>query len=250
MKNGKFIVGNWKMNGSLASKSLISEIDESCVDMLSEDLQIGICPPFPLIANAKEWVFKSPIKIGAQDCHFKNSGAHTGDISPQLLKEIGAEIVILGHSERRANHFETNEIVKSKAINAIANGLLPIICVGETDEERKANKQKEIVLGQIENSCPHDCSQIVIAYEPVWAIGTGNVASIDDILKMHADIRAKLVSLYNEAGNKIKILYGGSVNAQNAGQILNIDNVDGALVGGASLKAPDFLSIIDGAKAK
>ncbi len=247
MKNGKFIVGNWKMNGAIASKTLVQEIKEGCQEIINNELEVGICPPFPLIANAIAWCENSKIKIGAQDCHFKNNGAHTGDVSPQLLNEIGVSIVILGHSERRADHFETDELVKSKAINAIANNLMPIICVGETDEMRKAGREAEIVLGQIENSCPKETSSITIAYEPVWAIGTGNVASIDDILKMHKDIRAKLVEIYGEDGKKIKILYGGSVNAQNARDILHIENVDGALVGGASLKSQDFLTIIKAA---
>lgn len=247
MKNGKFIVGNWKMNGALSSKILVSEIDDGCRDLLSENLQVGICPPFPIIANAIDWTWESPIQIGAQDCHYKNSGAHTGDVSPQLLNEIGAQIVILGHSERRADHFETDETVNSKAQNAIANNLLPIICVGESDEIRKAGRETEIVLAQIEKSCPKEHSNIVIAYEPIWAIGTGKVASNDDILKMHCEIRAKLIEIYGDAGKKIKILYGGSVNSQNAKDILHIDNVDGALVGGASLKSPDFLAIIKAA---
>lgn len=247
MKIGKFIVGNWKMNGSLQSKTLVNEIDDGCKNLLSDDLKVGICPPSPLIANLKEWVWESSIVVGAQDCHFNQSGAHTGDVSPTLLKEMGAELVILGHSERRANHFETNELVHNKSKNAINAGLLPIICVGETDVERKSGKAIEVVLNQVENSCPKDNSNIIVAYEPVWAIGTGNVASPADIMEMHNEIRNKLNEIYGESGAKIHILYGGSVNASNAAEILHIENVNGALVGGASLKSPDFLEIIKAA---
>lgn len=247
MANQKYIIGNWKMNGSLNSKGLVSEIDDFCRSKLGDKVAVGICPPFPLIGLVNEWSWESPINVGAQDCHFKESGAHTGDVSAVLLKEIGAKIVIVGHSERRANHAETSQLVCDKAKAALVAGLKPVICVGETDEERKSGNAIKVVLNQIEQSCPAENANIIVAYEPVWAIGTGNVASPQDILEMHNEIRAKLIEIYGQDGQKIQILYGGSVNAKNAEEILQTQNVDGALVGGASLKAPDFIAIIDAA---
>lgn len=244
MANGKFIVGNWKMNGDFAHKDLALALKDATNGLLNENLMVGICPPFPYLSFFKDVLDESAIKLGAQDCHFNAKGAHTGDVAANMLKEVGCEIVIVGHSERRANHFETDEIVCNKAKAAFAAGLMPIICVGETDEQRKSGKAIEVVLSQVTNSCPHENSNFVLAYEPVWAIGTGNVASVADIQEMHKEIRDCLVSIYGENGNSIKIQYGGSVNASNAKEILAIENVDGALVGGASLKAADFVAII------
>ncbi len=247
MANGKFIIGNWKMNGDYAHKDLALAIKAATDGKLSDNLMVGICPPFPYLAFFDEILGESRIKLGSQDCHFNEKGAHTGDVSANMLKEVGCEIAIVGHSERRANHFENDEIVCAKAKAVLSKALTPIICVGETDEQRKSGKAIEVVLSQVSNSCPSESSLIVVAYEPVWAIGTGNVASPQDIEEMHLAIRERLVSIYGAAGEGIKILYGGSVNAGNAKEILAIANVDGALVGGASLKAADFTAIIESA---
>jgi triosephosphate isomerase (TIM) len=245
MSIGKFIIGNWKMNGGLSSNVLVEEIKAGCENNLGDKLKVGICPPSLLVSSVANWLGESAINLGGQDCHFAKSGAHTGDNSAELMAQIGAKIVIVGHSERRANHFETSQLVCDKAKAAKEAGLLPIICVGETDEERKSGKAIDVVLGQVAQSCPADNAKIVVAYEPVWAIGTGNVASISDIEEMHDAIRGKLVEIYGDAANSIHILYGGSVNAKNADEILKTKNVDGALVGGASLKSADFLTIIN-----
>lgn len=247
MANGKFIIGNWKMNGDFAHKDLVKSIMVATEGKLSDNLKVGICPPFPYISYFKDVLEQSGVNLGAQDCHFNEKGAHTGDVSISMLKEVGCDIVIVGHSERRANHFENDEIVCAKANAVLSKGLIPIICVGETDEQRKSGKAIEIVLGQVSNSCPKESPNIVIAYEPVWAIGTGNVASPQDIEEMHLAIRERLISMFGAAGEGVQILYGGSVNAANAKEILAIANVDGALVGGASLKASDFATIIESA---
>ncbi len=244
MAQGKFIIGNWKMNGDFAHKELAEAIIASSTDKLSDNLMVGICPPFPYLSYFSDVIGGSKVQLGAQDCHFNEKGAHTGDVSAAMLKEVGCKIAIVGHSERRANHFESDEIVCAKAKAVLSKGMTPIICVGETDEQRKSGKAIEVVLGQVSASCPGESSDIVVAYEPVWAIGTGNVASVQDIEEMHLAIRERLVSIYGAAGEGVKILYGGSVNAANAKEILAIANVDGALVGGASLKAADFSTII------
>lgn len=249
MSGLKLIVGNWKMNGSLAHKDLAQEIIAGVKELGAENVEAAICPPFTILGLIGAVCQGTKVEFGAQDCHFENSGAHTGDISSVMIKELEAKYVILGHSERRANHNETSELVAKKAKAAIANGLKPIICVGETEAQRLSGSAIEVVLKQVEESLPQDCkdSEIVIAYEPVWAIGTGRVASVDDIDEMHNAIRAKLSTIFSSS-QIIPLLYGGSVNAGNSAEILKISNVDGALVGGASLKAPDFLQIIKSAK--
>ena len=188
--------------------------------------------------------------VGGQDCHAEESGAYTGDIAAPMLKDAGADFTIVGHSERRSMHGETDEIVSAKAEAALSAGLTVIVCVGETEAERDAGKAEAVVARQVEGSVPRSdeaAGRLSVAYEPVWAIGTGRVPSVDDVGAMHRSIRAKLVGIYGEAGQDIRILYGGSVKADNAVELLGADEVGGALVGGASLSAESFIAIVDAA---
>ncbi len=206
-----------------------------------------ICPPFTLIAAA---VARSGgLAIGGQDCHWAASGAHTGGVAATMLKEAGARLVIVGHSECRAERSEDDATVRGKAEAALAQGLQTIVCVGENDAERSADQQLRVVLSQLEGSLPDDWKdgELVVAYEPIWAIGTGNVATPADVAAMHADIRANLVRRYGDRGGRLRILYGGSVKADNAAEIFACPEVDGALVGGASLTAEAFAPIIEAA---
>lgn len=234
------IAGNWKMNGLMASLKEVDALDK----MLGADqshVEILICPPATLLSAMVERTKSSPVMCGGQDCHTAPSGAHTGDISALMMKDLGASHIIVGHSERRADHGESNEHVKNKAEAVLDAGLMPIICVGETKAEREAGKALSVVEEQLAGSVPKNKqSEVVIAYEPVWAIGTGLIPTLDDIGEMHQHIR-KLSSAVTP------ILYGGSVKPGNAKDILNIENVNGALVGGASLKAEDFFGIISAA---
>ncbi len=231
------IAGNWKMHGLAASieevEALIKKFDGSAPD----DRDVLICPPATLVAAFAAQFSDEAIQIGGQDCHQLPKGAHTGDVSAEMLSDAGAGFVIVGHSERRADHGETDEIVKAKAQAALRAGLTPIICVGELEEDRKAGRALDVVRAQLEGSVPATDEEIVIAYEPVWAIGTGLTPTIDDIAEMHAFIRSK-------CGKNTRILYGGSVKPNNANEILATPNVNGALVGGASLKAGDFYPIV------
>jgi triosephosphate isomerase (TIM) len=239
----KLVAGNWKMNGSLAT---LGELD-AIAAATQGDVDVAICPPFTLIAAA---VAQQPgLAIGAQDCHWDATGAHTGCVSVPMLKEAGATLVIVGHSERRADSHETDADVKAKAESAISGGLTAIVCVGETEAERDAGKAIAIVEKQIAGSLPSNGSadSLVIAYEPVWAIGTGRTPSTEDVAEMHRAIRAKLMGLVGDVGTGVRILYGGSVKGSNAMELLHVENVDGALVGGASLKASDFVPIIKAA---
>lgn len=237
MARRMLIAGNWKMNGLHQSIGIIKEIRDTAI--VRSDLDILIAPPATLISVAAE--IAGLVKIGGQDCHSERSGAHTGDISAEMLKDAGAGYVLLGHSERRADHNEKNAMVRSKATTAQSAGLMPVICIGESESERRAGKAELVIGRQLEESLPHDAGY-VIAYEPVWAIGTGLTASLDDIAAMHVFIRARL-----PAGDAVQILYGGSVKPENAAAILAIEDVDGALVGGASLKADSFSAIIEAA---
>ena len=240
------IAGNWKMNGTGAAleqlarlKTLLEEAGPIAGDVL-------ICPPATLVHRAALMTQSSPISIGGQDCHPRVSGAHTGDISATMLFDAGATHVIVGHSERRADHGETSELVRQKAQAALDAGIVPIICVGETEAQRIEGKANQIVGDQIAQSLPDrfERAPIIVAYEPVWAIGTGRTATIEDIAGMHAHMRSLLVARFGEAGQGAFLLYGGSVKPENAEEILRVPNVDGALVGGASLKAQDFFSIV------
>jgi len=232
------IAGNWKMNGTLASVAAYAET----IRAAPAEASLIICPPFPLLPAFAAAFSGSAIGLGAQDCHAAPSGAHTGDVSAKLLKEIGASYVILGHSERRADHGETNALVAGKARAALAAGLIPIICVGETEAERAAGEAEDLVRTQIAHSLPPDFLGIV-AYEPIWAIGSGRTPTEADIIAIHAVIRAALVAQFPATGAATPILYGGSVKPGNAAAILALHGVGGALVGGASLQAGDFLAI-------
>lgn len=228
------VVGNWKMNGDGAS---LGEIEAMAAG--DPGVALWIAPPATLIHRAA--AVAGPVLVGAQDCHAAESGAHTGDLSAAMLREAGARFVILGHSERRRDHGEDDALVRAKAGAALAAGLTPVVCVGETEAEREAGRALEVVRGQIEGSLPED--EVVAAYEPVWAIGTGRTASVPDVEEAHAHIRERLAAKLGEAGRAVPILYGGSVKPGNAAELMGAANVDGALVGGASLKASDFLAI-------
>jgi triosephosphate isomerase len=239
------IAGNWKMNGLAAALSEARALAEAlAADAAS--CRVALCPPATLIAQMN-WALKgSSVEIGGQDCHPDASGAHTGDISAEMLRDAGAALVIVGHSERRADHAETDAMVRAKAQAALRAGLEPIICVGETLAERKAGRALEVVVGQIDGSVPADIGDraFAVAYEPVWAIGTGLTPTLAEIAEIHAAIRAALKRNLGGAGETAPILYGGSVKPANAVEILATPDVGGALVGGASLKAADFLQIV------
>ncbi|MBS1239376.1 MAG: triose-phosphate isomerase [Proteobacteria bacterium] len=243
MAQRPYIVGNWKMHGTRVMLSEARAIDRAAERLIKAE--VAIAPPFTLLhATRKEATL---IGVGAQDCHPADGGAHTGDISAAMLKDSGAGFVIVGHSERRADHGESDADVKAKATAALAAGLAVIVCVGESEAERDAGKAEKIVAAQLAGSLPEGAEaaeKVTVAYEPVWAIGTGRTPSIEDIGAMHRAIREKLVSFYGEGGADIRILYGGSVKAENAVEILRADEVGGALVGGASLSAESFLGII------
>jgi len=236
------IAGNWKMNGLAASATKLDKIVAGAAK-LPAHVDILVCPPFLLIADFAARARGSRVGIGGQDCHAEPSGAHTGDIAAEMLADAKAAAVIVGHSERRHDHHETDPQVRAKAAAAQRAGLLAIVCVGEMPADRDAGKAKEVVGAQLAGSLPDDPKNIVIAYEPVWAIGTGLTPTAADVRDMHGLIRERLVSRYGEAGNSIRILYGGSVKAANAKELLAVANVDGALIGGASLDPDEFLAI-------
>jgi len=237
------IAGNWKMNGDPSSLEELSRMIARATEVTARGVELIVCPPFVLIAKCAERATVSPIRIGAQDCHPAPSGAHTGDVSAPMLAACGATAVILGHSERRADHGESDDLVARKVKAAQAAGLTAIVCVGETEAQRDAGEAEAVVARQLSGSLPDgvDTDRLVIAYEPVWAIGTGRTASAGDIAAMHGEIRAALDARF--PGTAIRILYGGSVKPANAAGILAAANVGGALVGGSSLKADDFLAI-------
>jgi triosephosphate isomerase len=241
----KLIVGNWKMNGSLAQLPEIGAIADAARAAAGAD--VAICPPFTLIAPAVPRSRGMP--IGAQDCHAAASGAHTGCVSVAMLKEAGARLVIVGHSERRADQHETDEVVRAKAEAALAAGLIAIVCVGESEGEREAGRHVAVVTSQLAASLPDDWreGELVVAYEPIWAIGTGKTATPRDVAEMHGAIRAALVDRFGDRGGRTRILYGGSVKADNAAELFGVADVDGALVGGASLTAALFIPIVEAA---
>ena len=239
----QLVAGNWKMNGTAAS---LSEIDAVKAGIGNATCDVAICPPATLIAPAAARAAGSALMIGGQDCHPKANGAHTGDISAEMIADAGGKAVIVGHSERRADHKEGNELVRAKAEAGWRAGLLVILCIGETEAERKAGETNAVLSKQLAGSVPDGATaeNMVVAYEPVWAIGTGLTASSDDIAAAHAHIRARLAERFGDGAKAVRILYGGSVKPSNAAEILALDDVDGALVGGASLKAADFLGIV------
>ncbi|WP_291418051.1 triose-phosphate isomerase [Devosia sp.] len=241
------IAGNWKMNGVSQSLDELTELAHLLTTGEAPRAVVVICPPATLVAAVAAQGASSGIMAGGQDCHANASGAHTGDVSAYMLADAGAQFVIVGHSERRADHGETDDHVRAKAEAAIGAGLKPIICVGETEAQRDAGEAESVVAAQLAASIPDAAGQheVIIAYEPIWAIGTGRTPSNDDIAQMHASIRARLVDRFGaEKGNTLRILYGGSLKPQNAREILAVENVNGGLVGGASLLAKDFYTII------
>jgi triosephosphate isomerase len=237
------IAGNWKMNGLAASLSEAKAVAEGIGDTPA---RVAICPPAVLIHRMAQALAGTPVLVGGQDSHWDNAGAFTGDVSAGMLADAGAALVILGHSERRAGWRETDDMVASKARAAAAAGLEPIVCVGETLEERKAGRALAVVTGQVRGSLPSELAAraFAVAYEPVWAIGTGLTPTPPEIEEMHRAIRATLSEMFGAAAERVPILYGGSVKPSNAAEILHAAEVGGALVGGASLKADDFLGII------
>jgi triosephosphate isomerase len=239
------VAGNWKMNG------LNSAIDE--LETMRDATKTGhkaaydmlVCLPFTLLARAGDLASRSLLKVGAQDCHSQISGAHTGDISVEMIADCGAEAVIVGHSERRTDHRESDNQVREKAEAALKWGHMAIICIGESESERKSGITLDVLKKQMDGSIPDapDNGEIVIAYEPIWAIGTGLTPTVGDVEEAHKFMRQELVGRFGEAGAKIRLLYGGSVKPGNAVELMAINNVDGALIGGASLKAADYLGI-------
>jgi len=239
------VAGNWKMNGSVAMLKEPRLLAAMLKDVkLKADVMV--CPPAVILRRVKSVLKGTRIKVGGQDCHWNPAGAHTGDVSAEMLKEAGCSAVIVGHSERRTNHGETDDMVARKARAAQRAGLIAIICIGETLEERKAGRTLDVVAGQLKASLPEGstAANSVIAYEPVWAIGTGLTPTTAEVAEVHALIRKELGQLMGGEGGKTRILYGGSVKASNAAELMGQPHVNGALVGGASLKAADFLGII------
>ena len=239
------VAGNWKMNGLSASLAEIKAMREAVDAGKAGAAELAVCPPATLLAQAA-WTLKGgKVSLGGQDCHAKESGAYTGDIAASMIKDAGAQYVIVGHSERRQYHGETDAAVKAKAEAGLKAGLVAIVCVGETRTEREAGKAIEVVSTQVRGSLPASGGPdtVVVAYEPIWAIGTGLTPTPADVAEVHAAIRRLLGEIYGAAGAKVRILYGGSVKPANAKELLGLANVDGALVGGASLKAVDFLAI-------
>lgn len=242
MANRKLVAGNWKMNGTAADLAEASAIAAGA----GAGVDVALCLPATLIERAGRAL--PGFAIGGQDVHGAASGAHTGDIGAAMLLDAGASLTIVGHSERRAAHNETNADVRAKAEAAVSAGLDVILCVGESLEIREAGDAIATVAAQLADSLPDGAARLTVAYEPIWAIGTGKVPSVEDIAAMHEALRARLVASFGDAGAAVRILYGGSVKASNAAEIFAIRDVDGALVGGASLTAADFLPIVDAAR--
>ena len=239
----KLAAGNWKMNGLAANLAEVTALTEANAAPACEML---LCPPATLLAQMA-WAAKgTALMLGGQDCHANMSGAHTGDISAAMLKDAGATYVVVGHSERRADHGETDTEVRAKAEAAIAAGLVAIVCIGETEAERDAGRTLDVVGAQLAGSVPDGATAatLVIAYEPVWAIGTGRTPTLPEIAEVHALVRARLTDRIGAEAAGVRLLYGGSVKPSNAVEIFALANVDGALVGGASLKAVDFGAIV------
>lgn len=241
------VAGNWKMNGLGAALSELRALKERLAQGLAPDAEIMVCLPATLLSRARDVLAGSDIKLGAQDCHPLPAGPHTGNISAEMLADAGARAVIVGHSERRRGHGETDALVNAKTRAAFRAGLTAILCIGETEQERLNGATLEVVGRQLEGSLPRDAraANCVIAYEPVWAIGSGLTPTPADVAAVHRFIRGELVRLLGSAeGRELRILYGGSVKPANAGELLSVPDVDGALVGGASLKASDFFAIL------
>jgi triosephosphate isomerase (TIM) len=250
----QLIAGNWKMNGLAASATALAQGVRAGAGDVAADLLV--CPTALHLAAVAEVLRGSPIAVGGQDCHQAPQGAHTGDVSAPMLRDAGASYVIVGHSERRQNHGEIDEIVREKTEAALRAGLSPIVCVGETEAQRQSGQETEIVGWQLVGSLPQGfagptaahASSCAVAYEPIWAVGTGRTPKPDEVAAMHAFIREELVRQFGAAGHGIRILYGGSVKPGNAAELLAVRHVGGALIGGASLVADDFLAIARAAR--
>ncbi len=241
------VAGNWKMNGLLSSVSEAAALAELLRSNDEIEADAMICPPATLIPLLAERLTGSRVAVGGQDCHQIESGAHTGDISAEILADAGASAVIVGHSERRADHGESDATVNAKALAAYRAGLVAIICVGETDAQRDAGETLDIVAGQLRGSVPAaaGAGNTIIAYEPVWAIGTGRTPTADDVAEVHNHMRTQLIAIVGDGeSSAMRLLYGGSVKPSNATELMAVENVNGALVGGASLKADDFFGIL------
>lgn len=239
----KLAAGNWKMNGTGAS---LSEVAALLSAHPAPSCEMLLCPPATLVAQMAGLAKGTALRLGGQDCHAKASGAHTGDISAAMLRDAGADYVIVGHSERRTDHAETDAVVQAKAMAAQAAGLVPVVCIGETEAERDAGTTLDVIGRQLHGSVPEGstAATLVLAYEPVWAIGTGRTPTVAQIAEVHAFLRARLTARLGAEAAGVRILYGGSVKPSNATEIFAIPHVDGALVGGASLKAADFGAIV------
>ncbi|GAB4366961.1 MAG: triose-phosphate isomerase [Kiloniellaceae bacterium] len=243
------IAGNWKMNGLAENARALADGLKGLAEAGQVSCDLLVCPPFPYLGLVAQALAGSRIAVGGQDCHSATAGAHTGDTAAPMLRDVGCSYVIVGHSERRADHGETDAQVRAKAEAALAAGLVPIVCVGETEKERNAEQTLQVIARQVKGSVPAgmEASRLVVAYEPVWAIGTGRTATPADVAQVHAEIRRLLVGLVGEGAEKVRILYGGSVKPDNARELLSQANVDGALVGGASLDAQSFWAIAESA---
>lgn len=241
------VAGNWKMNGTGESLTELRAIAAGLSSDYGRKLDAVICVPATLLSRAAETLEGESVGLGGEDCHMAQSGAHTGDISATMLKDAGASHVIVGHSERRTDHRETNEMVKAKVLAAWQAGLVAIVCVGETADQRRAETTLDVVGEQLANSLPDGVSaeNTIIAYEPVWAIGTGLTPTVQDVRTVHAFMRKALIERFGAQGAHMRLLYGGSVKPANSVELLGVADVDGALVGGASLKAADFLAICE-----
>ena len=240
----KIAAGNWKMNGD---NNLLDDLTTLTVGQNISDPEVIVCPPHTLLNKAVEKTVNSFIKIGGQDCHVEKDGAYTGDISASMIAETGAKYVIVGHSERRDGHNEDNQRVRAKVQAAWSAGLIAILCIGESAAERSSKDTLTIIGTQLHASLPDDAPAVntIVAYEPIWAIVTGKTPTLNQIKETHDMLRDELINRFGTEGMKIRLLYGGSVKATNATEIFQVENVDGALVGGASLKATDFQPIID-----
>jgi triosephosphate isomerase len=242
------IAGNWKMNGLVAEgEALAFELVSKMLGAEKPEIDMLVCPPFTLVSKIANIVRNSEISLGAQDCHEEKFGAHTGDVSAAMLKDLGCECVIVGHSERRTDRGDTDELVRRKAESAFAENMFAIICVGETEAQRNAGETTAVVRNQVRGSVPEGSTSdnTIIAYEPVWAIGTGRTPTLNEVQEVHALIRAELGGIVGAHAAAIRILYGGSMKPENAKDLIALADVDGGLIGGASLKAEDFWAICD-----